>query len=139
LARRSREEEAYACLPPDCGARAAGLWRSITVDTRWLVVLGVAILVVSTGFTLRARRALGTMWASSAVVKDNHALRTDGPYGITRHPIYTGLLGMLAGTAAIDGLGRWVTFFGLGVLLVGLKVRAEERLLLMTSTVSGYR
>ena len=107
----------------------AGLWRSITVDAGWLVVLGVAILVVSTGFTLWSRRALGTMWTSSAVVKDNHALRTDGPYGITRHPIYTGLLGMLAGTAAINGLGRWVAFFALGVLLVGLKIRTEERLL----------
>lgn len=107
----------------------AGLWRSITVDARWLVVLGVAILVVSTGFTLWSRRALGTMWTSSAVVKDNHALRTNGPYGITRHPIYTGLLGMLAGTAAINGLGRWVAFFALGVLLVGLKIRTEEWLL----------
>jgi protein-S-isoprenylcysteine O-methyltransferase Ste14 len=104
-------------------------WRSITVDARWLVVLGVAVLVVSTAFTLWARWALGTMWTSSAVVKNDHALRTDGPYGVTRHPIYTGLLGMLAGTAAIDGLGRWVAFFGLGVLLVGLKIRAEERLL----------
>jgi protein-S-isoprenylcysteine O-methyltransferase Ste14 len=107
----------------------ARLWHSITVDARWLVVLGVAVLVVSTAFTLWSRRALGTMWTSSAVVKNDHVLRTDGPYGITRHPIYTGLLGMLAGTAAIDGLGRWVAFFGLGVLLAGLKIRAEERLL----------
>jgi protein-S-isoprenylcysteine O-methyltransferase Ste14 len=37
------------------------------------------------------------------VVKDDHVLRTDGPYGITRHPIYTGLLSMLAGTALIEG------------------------------------
>jgi protein-S-isoprenylcysteine O-methyltransferase Ste14 len=104
-------------------------WRSITVDTWWLVALGVAVLVISTAFTLWARAALGTMWTASAVVKDDHALRTDGPYGITRHPIYTGLLGMLAGTAAIEGLGRWAAFFALGVLLAGLKIRTEERLL----------
>jgi protein-S-isoprenylcysteine O-methyltransferase Ste14 len=104
-------------------------WRSITVDTRWLVMLGIAVLVISTAFTLWARAALGTMWTASAVVKDDHALRTDGPYGITRHPIYTGLLGMLAGTASIEGLGRWAAFVGLGVLLAGLKIRTEERLL----------
>jgi protein-S-isoprenylcysteine O-methyltransferase Ste14 len=92
-------------------------------------MLGFAVLVISTAFTLWARAALGTMWTASAVVKDDHALRTDGPYGITRHPIYTGLLGMLAGTAAIEGLGRWAAFFGLGVLLAGLKIRTEERLL----------
>lgn len=107
----------------------APFWRSIAVDIRWLMVLGVAVLVVSTGFTLWARAALGTMWTSSAVVKDDHELRTDGPYGITRHPIYTGLLGMLAGTALIEGLGRWVAFLALAVLLVGVKIRAEERLL----------
>jgi protein-S-isoprenylcysteine O-methyltransferase Ste14 len=104
-------------------------WRSITVDIGWLVVLGIVVLVVSTAFTLWARAALGTMWTASAVVKDDHALRTYGPYGITRHPIYTGLLGMLAGTAAIEGLGRWVAYFVLAVLLVGLKIRTEERLL----------
>jgi protein-S-isoprenylcysteine O-methyltransferase Ste14 len=104
-------------------------WRSITVDIGWLVVLGIVVLVVSTAFTLWARAALGTMWTASAVVKDDHALRTDGPYSITRHPIYTGLLGMLAGTAAIEGLGRWVAYFVLAGLLVGLKIRTEERLL----------
>jgi protein-S-isoprenylcysteine O-methyltransferase Ste14 len=107
----------------------ASVWRPITVEARWLVVPGVAVLVVFTAFTLWARLALGTMWTSSAVVKDYHVLRTDGPYGITRHPIYTGLLGMLAGTALIEGLGRWVVYFVLGVLLVGVKIRAEERLL----------
>jgi protein-S-isoprenylcysteine O-methyltransferase Ste14 len=107
----------------------ARFWRSITVDTRWLTVLGIAGLVASTAFTLWARAALGTMWTSSAVVKNDHELRTEGPYGITRHPIYTGLLGMLAGTALIQGLGRWVAFFALGLLLVAVKIRAEERLL----------
>jgi protein-S-isoprenylcysteine O-methyltransferase Ste14 len=107
----------------------ASVWRPITVEARWLVVPGVAVLVVFTAFTLWARLALGTMWTSYAVVKDDHVLRTDGPYGITRHPIYTGLLGMLAGTALIEGLGRWVVYFVLGVLLVGVKIRAEERLL----------
>ncbi len=36
---------------------------------------------------------------------------------------------MLAGTTLIEGLGRWVALFGLGVLVVTLKIRAEERLL----------
>ncbi|MGH3673513.1 MAG: methyltransferase family protein [Pseudonocardiaceae bacterium] len=107
----------------------AGIWRPITVEARWLVVPGVVVLVAATVFTLWARAALGTMWTSSAVVKEDHVLCTIGPYGITRHPIYTGLLGMLAGTALIDGLGRWAAFFVLGVLLVGMKIRAEERLL----------
>ena len=57
--------------------------------------IGLVILLGSTVFTLWARFALGTMWTLDARLKEGHALRTDGPYRITRHPIYTGILGML--------------------------------------------
>lgn len=107
----------------------ARLWRPITTDAPWLAAPGVVLLLACTAFTLWGRAALGTMWTSAAVIKDGHVLRTAGPYGITRHPIYTGLLGMLAGTALIEGLGRWVALFALGVVMVALKIRAEERLL----------
>lgn len=33
------------------------------------------------------------VWVAGALVKDDHRLRTHGPYAVTRHPIYTGLLG----------------------------------------------
>ena len=32
-------------------------------------------------------------------MKEGHELITDGPYGVTRHPIYTGLLLMVLGAA----------------------------------------
>src|SRR5262245_62627993 len=57
--------------------------------------LGAALLVVATGFTIWARVELGTMWSSTPVARENHVLRADGPYAVTRHPIYTGILGML--------------------------------------------
>ena len=104
-------------------------WHPLSTGDHRLQLLGLPILLGATAFTLWARAALGTMWSSAPLAREHHQLRTEGPYGITRHPIYTGLLGMLAGTAFIEGLGRWVAFFMLGVLLVGLKIRAEERLL----------
>ncbi|HYZ36446.1 MAG TPA: isoprenylcysteine carboxylmethyltransferase family protein [Pseudonocardiaceae bacterium] len=107
----------------------AHFWRPITADARWLALPGATLLTACTAFTVWARLALGTMWTSAAVIKDDHVLRTDGPYGVTRHPIYTGLLGMLAGTALVEGLGRWVAFFAVGVVLIGMKIRAEEELL----------
>lgn len=55
------------------------------------------------------------MWSASVVAKTQHSLRTDGPYAITRHPIDTGLMGMLLGTAMINDLGRWAAVFALGV------------------------
>jgi protein-S-isoprenylcysteine O-methyltransferase Ste14 len=105
------------------------VWTPLTNHSPWLVWIGVVLLVGATAFTLWARAALGTMWTSSAVVKEGHVLRTDGPYGITRHPIYTGILGMLVATALTAGLGRWIPVTLLALVLLLIKIRAEERLL----------
>jgi protein-S-isoprenylcysteine O-methyltransferase Ste14 len=104
-------------------------WRSLSVQAAWLEAIGLPVLLAATAFTLWARAVLGTMWTSSAAAKDAHVLHTQGPYAVTRHPIYTGILGMLLGTAAASGLGRWLGVLLLGVVWVEVKVQAEERLL----------
>src|SRR5581483_4745796 len=53
-----------------------GVWAPLTVDADWVPWAGVALLAGCTAFTLWARAALGTMWTSSAVVKEGHLLRT---------------------------------------------------------------
>jgi protein-S-isoprenylcysteine O-methyltransferase Ste14 len=95
----------------------------------WIRVIGVVVLLAATSFTLWARGVLGTMWSASVVIKDDHRLRTDGPYAITRHPIYTGVLGMLLGTVLLTGAGLWAVWLVLFVVLVELKIHSEERLL----------
>ena len=80
-------------------------------------------------FTLWARWVLGTMWAAIAEVKEGHQLRTEGPYRITRHPIYTGLIGMLLGSLFIAGFGVCVLYFIVGLIAVIIKATEEERLL----------
>jgi len=106
-----------------------GGWNSLTLGTSWVRAPGLIILVVATAFTLWARVVLGTMWSSLVVEKEHHQLRTDGPYAITRHPIYTGMVGMLLGTALLAGLGPWAVVLAVGILLVEIKLHAEERLL----------
>ena len=61
---------------------------------------------------------------------EEHKLRTGGPYAITRHPIYTGLLGMMLGTLLLAGGGRWIVPFGVYLVVLELKIRIEERLML---------
>jgi protein-S-isoprenylcysteine O-methyltransferase Ste14 len=107
-------------------------WHAVMVDTPWVWVLGLAVLGGSTAFALWARSALGTMWSLAPVVKAHHQLRTDGPYGVTRHPIYTGLLGMLLGTVLVAGLGRSILILPVAVALLDIKLRQEESLLLAT-------
>ncbi len=105
------------------------VWTFVTFDIPWLQIVGAACLIIFTGFTLWARWSLGTMWSSSPEIKVGHQLRTDGPYRITRHPIYTGLIGMLLGTLLISEVGAWILYFPIVVVALVIKVSSEERLL----------
>jgi protein-S-isoprenylcysteine O-methyltransferase Ste14 len=98
----------------------------------WVQALGIAIIIPSTVFTLWARFTLGTMWSSIPEAKVGHQLRTDGPYGVTRHPIYTGMLGMLLGSMLVGGIGLWIVLAILGAFFVLLKIPAEEKLMIET-------
>ena len=98
----------------------------------WLQLVGAVLLIGATAFTLWARWVLGTMWAAVAEIKEGHQLRTEGPYRITRHPIYTGLIGMLLGSLLIGGFGVWVLYFIVGLIAVVVKITSEERLLIET-------
>jgi protein-S-isoprenylcysteine O-methyltransferase Ste14 len=70
------------------------------------------------------------MWTAAPTVKQEHQLRTSGPYAITRHPIYTGLLGMLLGSGLLAGAGRWILYFPIYFVLLQFKIHTEERLML---------
>lgn len=107
-------------------------WHALRLHSPWVTFLGLAVLLASAAFTLWARVALGTMWSMDATVKEGHKLHTDGPYGITRHPIYTGMLGMLLGSLLLAGAGRSLLIFVAGVVFFEVKIREEERLMSAT-------
>ena len=104
----------------------------LAVGALWVRVLGLAVLVASTVLTLWARFSLGTMWSMAPKVKGDHQLRTRGPYAVTRHPIYTGLLGMLLGATLLSGIGQWIVLFPVGLIVFEVKIRMEERLMVVT-------
>lgn len=101
----------------------------LTFTVPWLQVVGAILLISATAFTLWARIVLGTMWAAVAEIKEDHQLRTTGPYRITRHPIYTGLIGMLLGSMLMGGFGVSVLYFIAGLIALLIKMRSEEHML----------
>jgi protein-S-isoprenylcysteine O-methyltransferase Ste14 len=105
-------------------------WHALALHAAWIRILGLAILVAATAFAIWARLALGAMWSAAPAVKEEHKLRTSGPYAVTRHPIYTGMLAMLLGTGLLLGGGRWLVAFPIFVVLVEIKLHIEERLML---------
>jgi protein-S-isoprenylcysteine O-methyltransferase Ste14 len=99
----------------------------------WLEIPGLVLLVASTGFTLWARVRLGRMWSASPdTLQEGHELRTEGPYAVTRHPIYSGLLGMILGSVLLNGLGVWLVFLVVGAAVVATRIPIEERLMSRT-------
>jgi protein-S-isoprenylcysteine O-methyltransferase Ste14 len=105
----------------------------LTTHSWWVEIPGLVLLLASTIFTIWARLSLGAMWSLSPnVLKDHHQLRTEGPYGVTRHPIYTGLLGMLLGTALLNGLGAWIGLPLVGAVVFTTRVPIEEGLMSKT-------
>jgi len=105
------------------------LGRSLFPLALWVAWAGVALTIIGLGFTVWARVHLGRFWSGAVTLKAEHALIRSGPYALTRHPIYTGLLLALIGT----GLARVSVagLLGLCLLVAGMltKVRQEERLL----------
>ena len=97
----------------------------------WLQAFGAILLVASTLYTLWSRRVLGQMWASNAAVKEGHHLVTNGPYKITRHPIYSGILGMILGSALSLGQGSAFLVFLMAWIFFMNRIRNEEQLMAM--------
>lgn len=62
-------------------------------------------------------------------IKEDHQLITSGPYALVRHPIYTGLLLALVGSAMAMGEWRAVLAFSLAWLALWRKLRLEEHLM----------
>jgi protein-S-isoprenylcysteine O-methyltransferase Ste14 len=96
----------------------------------WVAWAGVALCAIGLAFAVWARVQIGRFWSGSVALKAEHALIRGGPYALTRHPIYSGLLLALIGTAITRDSPA--AFVGLAFLFAGLyvKLKQEERLLL---------
>lgn len=74
-----------------------------------------------------ARIHLGKYWSATITLKQGHQVIQTGPYAWVRHPIYTGLLLALFGTAV--WIGTLQSFLGFGLLFTSFvrKLVLEER------------
>lgn len=91
---------------------------------------GIYVFAVLTlagiSFTWWARIHLGRFWSNSITRKEGHRVIDTGPYGLVRHPIYTGLIGAILAT----GIAVGIVSAMLGAVLISLgmafKARMEE-------------
>ncbi|HTL98487.1 MAG TPA: isoprenylcysteine carboxylmethyltransferase family protein, partial [Holophagaceae bacterium] len=88
---------------------------------------GAGLLTAGLLFSVWARVHLGGNWSGSVTVKEDHELVRTGPYGLARHPIYTGLLLGFIGSAL--SRAEWRGVLAVLIVLAALwrKLRLEER------------
>jgi protein-S-isoprenylcysteine O-methyltransferase Ste14 len=65
--------------------------------------IGLALTVAGCVLAVWARVFLGRNWSALVTVKKDHTLIRNGPYSFVRHPIYSGLLLAMLGTAVAEG------------------------------------
>ena len=105
--------------------------RAGEIEAEWVPVriLGVAMSLYTAGMELWVATALGRFLVARAVVFQDHALITQGPYRFLRHPDYSSLLALWLG-AGLGSLNGWlVMLFPLFVIGLSVEARLEERLL----------
>ena len=91
--------------------------------------MGLALTIVGVLFAVWARFYLGGNWSLTVTVKAGHTLIRGGPYAAVRHPIYSGMLVAMLGSAIGES-----AFWSLPLVLFGLyfvySARKEEKLMI---------
>lgn len=90
---------------------------------------GVLLTATGVGMAFWARWHLGANWSGAVTLKEGHELIRTGPYRAIRHPIYTGILLALLGTAVTAGEVRALMAVGIVWISFYIKARREESFL----------
>jgi protein-S-isoprenylcysteine O-methyltransferase Ste14 len=103
---------------------------ALTSTPVWLGVVGDGLYVASVVFAMWGRVALGSNWSGAvAAVREGHELVQSGPYRFVRHPIYTGLLFAMLGTAFTIGTAASYIAVLLALAAFLVRIRIEEALM----------
>ncbi len=94
--------------------------------TEWT---GVVLTAAGVAIACWARYHLGANWSGVVTLKEGHELIRTGPYRNIRHPIYTGILLALLGTAIALGEVRGLLAVAIAWASFYTKARREESLL----------
>ena len=98
-------------------------------EREWIKGCGELLVAAGVGLAIWARWHIGQFWSARVTLKEDHRLIQSGPYARVRHPIYTGVLLAMIGSALF--VGEWRALLGVALVFVThwLKARREEALL----------
>lgn len=105
------------------------LGRHFFPQTQSLAYIGFASALAGMAIAVWARMSLGRYWSDKIVLKVDHQLVRFGPYARMRHPIYSGVLLGVAGSALVVDEWRGVLAFILLLTNYVIKAKREDKVL----------
>lgn len=67
----------------------------------WMVVAGLALIVVGVAFNIWGRLVLKAAWANQIKIYEGHELVVRGPFAVVRHPLYASLIWAFVGGSLV--------------------------------------
>jgi protein-S-isoprenylcysteine O-methyltransferase Ste14 len=119
--------------------RAFGV-RALAVDQPIVQALGVVVFLSGLALAVWARVYLGGNWGMPMSEKQEPELVTSGPYHFVRHPIYSGILLGLVGTALATNLYWLIAVVVVGAYFIH-SAKVEEGIMASSfpAAYRGYR
>ena len=102
-------------------------------------LVGVPLVIAGIAFAIWARLTLGSNWGMPMTLRENPELVTGGPYAFVRHPIYTGIIFAMLGTALT--FGAWwftVLIIAFGYFLISTAQEEKDMVQHFPDTYPAY-
>jgi protein-S-isoprenylcysteine O-methyltransferase Ste14 len=110
----------------------ASLYLRVVSENTFVESLALFLTATGIAFAIWARFYIGQNWSGAVTIKVGHQLVRGGPYRWVRHPIYSGILLALFGTALARR--QVIGFVAVMLFCMGfwLKIRLEEQFMRKT-------
>lgn len=105
-------------------ASLSPLSRRFLPDSQSAASAGVLLTTCGLALAIWARAHLSTNWSANIVIRAGHSLVRTGPYAHLRHPVYSGLLLAVSGTALAQG--KWQGLLALAIVVVAFSIKGKR-------------
>jgi protein-S-isoprenylcysteine O-methyltransferase Ste14 len=109
--------------------RIGALGKRVLPPVPAIALTGFVLVCCGLGVAVWARAHLGRYWSDKVMLQLEHRLIESGPYAYVRHPIYSGVLLAVFGTALVEGEWRGALAFLILFINYSIKAKREERVL----------
>ncbi len=102
------------------------------LERPWLRAAGVVLLLASLAWTVLAQAQMGESWRIGIDQERRTPLVRKGVFGLSRNPIFLGMMAPLAGLFLVIPNAVTLTVLALGFVLIQIHARLEEEFLSKT-------